>query len=69
MLTWIDSRWHCDGEPIHAGSMWQLKCPDGWLTVRIESGDQGRILVAYADVMGREFGSRISDRDQLRPAD
>lgn len=66
MLQWIDNRWHCDGQPIHAGSTWELKCQNVWIVVRVESADQGRVLIAHVDLSGREFTSRIYEHDTLR---
>lgn len=67
MFNWVDGRWRWNNKPIHAGELWLLKCPDGELDVRIESVDQGKILVAHSPQLGRKFTSLIdTDRDQLR---
>ena len=47
-LRWVDGRWHCDGEPIHAGCAMELLVAGGrWLPVRIESRGAGRWLRCY----------------------
>ena len=68
MLQWIDDRWHCDGRPIHAGNCLELRGDGGhWIPVRVESRDQGRELIAFYRVHGREFCSGIeTDYDKLR---
>jgi len=67
-LAWIDDRWHCQGQGIHAGECLELHCPDEtWLTVRIESEDHGRKLFAYANVHGHTFTRAIDPKvDELR---
>ena len=68
-LRWIDDRWHADGKPIHAGSVWELATPGGWwIIVRIESEDSGHRLIAYIDEHGMPFRRYIDVRhDRLRP--
>lgn len=67
-LEWIDDRWHCQGEGVHAGNCLELHCPDEtWLVVRIESADSGRKLVAFANVHGHTFTRPIDPKvDELR---
>lgn len=67
MLQWTNDRWHCDGRGIHAGDTLELLCNNGWLSVRVESRDCGRALVAYATIMGTEFARSIATgHDTLR---
>lgn len=68
-LRWIDGRWHVnDGRervPIHAGDVWQLRpvsVGGSWITVRIESQDHGRRLIAYVDVHGLAFRRELDPK-------
>lgn len=55
-IEWINDRWHCDGQPIHAGVGMELRGYDKqWFRVRIESADQGRRLIAYLNVHEMQF--------------
>lgn len=67
-LEWIDDRWHCGGEGIHAGETLELRGRDGqWFRVRIESADRGRVLIAHIQVHGLDFTRRIEPEfDELR---
>jgi hypothetical protein len=59
-LEWIDDRWHCQGQGIHAGECLELHCPDEtWLLVRIESSNRGQSLIAFATVHGQVFTRAI----------
>jgi hypothetical protein len=60
VLEWIDGRWHCDGDGIHAGVGMEVRWPDGtWQRVRIESGDSGRKLFANFDYHGMTLAVRV----------
>ncbi len=81
-LRWIDGRWHCDGRGIHAGETLELRAvhtyhydddgeevsdgPGKWLTVRLESEDQGRVLVAHYFVEGLMFRLRLDPGHEVR---
>lgn len=67
-LVWQDSRWHCDGRGIHAGEMMELRGYDGeWFSVRVESSDRGRRLIAIVVRHDIQFSYGIdTDCDQLR---
>lgn len=67
-LKWIDDRWHCQGEGIHAGSGLELQGTDGeWFHVRIESADCGRKLIAFTSVHGHTFTRAIDPKiDEIR---
>jgi len=66
-LQWIDGRWHCEGQEIHAGTCMELLCPDGhWLPVRIESMNAGQRLVAYFSYHGLEITWTLDESDRLR---
>lgn len=66
-LTWEERRWHCLGTPIHAGAMMELGTGgEEWLTVRIESRDAGRQLVAHYSAAGLQFERVVQQYDELR---
>ena len=67
-LVWKNGRWHCDGQGIHAGTGMELRGYDGeWFRVRIESADNGRVLIAYLTVHELAFTFRIDpEYDRLR---
>lgn len=67
-LAWIDDRWHCQGEAIHAGNLLEMNCPDeSWILVRIESGNHGKNLIAFHSVHGQLFTRAIDPKiDDLR---
>lgn len=65
-LRWSENRWHCYGQPIHAGYGLELKTGETWITVRIESKNRGRILVAYAEMGPLMFKRTIQYSDVLR---
>jgi len=67
MLTWIDGRYHLDGQGIHAGDGMELRFPDGtWLRVRIESAEAGRQLYAHFAHHEMPLQARINSSDELR---
>ncbi len=66
-LRWEEGRWHCGSGPIHAGAQMELRGSNGtWLRVRIESRDQGVILVAHTHINGSEFERKLRHYDVLR---
>jgi len=75
-LTWLRSRWHLEGKPIHAGDgAWLLEYIDeyesdrepDWLKGRIETEDAGRILFFVVEWGGHHFRLRIRPSHRLRP--
>lgn len=67
-LTWQDSRWHCDGRPIHAGDAMELRGDGGnWIPIRVESADRGYRLTACVVLHGVQFCYGIdTEYDRLR---
>lgn len=60
-LQWIDDRWHLANSGIHAGECLEIRWPDGtWEAVRIESGNRGQRLFAYASHCGQEFAVEVT---------
>lgn len=60
LFTWKDDRWHCDGRPIHAGTVMDLIGGGGSrMRVRIESENHGRTLRAYTRLNGLTFTHKV----------
>lgn len=62
-------RWYVDGEPVHAGTTLEVRGFDRanednptpkWFSVRVESENLGRTLVAYIDHHGLAFRLRLA---------
>lgn len=62
-------RWHVEGRPVHAGNELEVRgvrridedlVEPHWFAVRVESEDQGRVLVAMLDHYGCYFRLRLA---------
>ncbi len=67
-LTWQDGRWHCDCETIHPMATMEIRASEhnAWLSVQIDSLDEGRVLVAHRKIGGVPFEARIQRWFELR---